>query len=97
MKCTAIKILYHYITGLRLQVHACCGKIAAGFEFFGVGNFNLCGVTREFRFRTSEFKTACFANNTTTTIATYQPFTFKKLVARLYSYFIRCLMNVSNG
>src|ERR1700753_2362652 len=97
MKCPAIKILDHYVTWLGLQVHACWCQVSARAELLRVGHVNLRSVAGKFRLRTGEFKTARFPNNTTASIATHEPFTFKRGGTRLNKDPIRGLMKVRNG
>src|SRR5580704_12092402 len=96
MKCPRVKLLDHQVTWLGLEVHACCSYVSARPELPGVDKVNFSSVAGEFRLRTSEFKTAGLADNTTAAIATHEPFTFKRLVTCPDSYSVRALMKANS-
>src|ERR1700761_2852624 len=97
MKCPAVKILYHHIAGLRLQVHTGGCYVAARLKFFRVGDINFGGVTGKFRLRSGKFKSSCLADNTTCAIAANQPLSIERVVASLNNYAIISLSKVCNG
>src|ERR1700729_3520783 len=97
MKCPAIKLLDNHVPWLGLEIHACWRHGSALAELLRVGNIDAGSVAGKFWFGTRKFKTARLSHHAAASIATHQPFTFKRLVARLNSNLIFCLMEAGNG
>src|SRR5580698_8690107 len=97
MSCAAIKLHHHHVIRLRLEVHACECQVAAWAQLLRVGKVNLSRVAGKLRLRTCELETACLAHNTTASIATHEPPTFKRSVTGRNSHPICGLLKVSNA
>src|ERR1700677_3796415 len=80
MGCPSVKFQHHQVTWLRLEVHACSREVTAWTELLRIGKISLRGVTGKFRLRAVKLKAGRLADNTTASIATYEPLTLERQV-----------------